>query len=82
MSDGPSSFGPTEAWDIIYFVNCKKFLDKKFKIYEIKLSNKSEIWRNIRISGSNFDMNDVPDIPTNLETLKIKDLRVLCKKED
>jgi hypothetical protein len=50
MSSGPSSFGPTENWDWIYFIDCKDCLHKNFKIYEIKLSNNSSIWRNIIIS--------------------------------
>lgn len=51
-SDGPSSFGPTEDWDWIYFIDCKRYKEKYFIIYEIKLSNKSEIFRNIKISNN------------------------------
>lgn len=51
-SDGPSSFGPTEDWHWIYFIDCKKYKEKHFIIYEIKLSNKSDIFRNIKISSS------------------------------
>jgi hypothetical protein len=80
MSDGPSSFGPTEPWDQIYFVDSKEFKDEKFKIYEIKLSNNSEIWRNIIISGKKFDDTGIPDIPANIESLNNKDLKELCKK--
>jgi hypothetical protein len=50
MSSGPSSFGPTENWDYIYFVDCLKFKDKIFTVYEIKLSNKNIIWKNIKIN--------------------------------
>lgn len=50
MSDGPSSFGPTEKWDWIYFIDCKDFNNNIFKVYEIKLSNISQIWRNVLIS--------------------------------
>jgi hypothetical protein len=50
MSDGPSSFGPTENWCFIYFVDCKDFINYNFKVYEIKLSNKSEKWRGIRLN--------------------------------
>lgn len=50
MSSGPSSFGPTEKWDWIYFVDGQDVKNKKFKIYEVKLSNKNEIFRNIKIS--------------------------------
>ena len=50
MSSGPSSFGPTEKWDWIYFVDGQDVKNKKFKIYEVKLSNKNEIFRNTKIS--------------------------------
>lgn len=50
MSDGPSSFGPSEKWNIIYFVDAKNFSKKCFKVYEIFLSNDCEIWLNIKIS--------------------------------
>ena len=50
MSLGPSSFGPTEMWDWIYFVDGLDIRNKNFKIYEIKLSNTSETWRSIKIN--------------------------------
>ena len=50
MSNGPSSFGPTEKWRILYFVDCKDHMKMSFKIYEIFLSNDSEIWKNIKIN--------------------------------
>ena len=49
-SDGPSSFGPEENWDFIYFIDCKDYINKNFIIYEIKLSNRSYIFRNIKIN--------------------------------
>lgn len=56
-SDGPSSFGPTEKWDWLYFIDCKDTLNKNFKVYEIKLSNNNDIWKNIIISGNNIKNN-------------------------
>jgi ribonucleotide reductase alpha subunit len=53
-SDGPSSFGPKEEWDWIYFVDLKNFKQKHVKIYEIKLSNKSERWRNLKFGRSTY----------------------------
>lgn len=50
MSDGPSSFGPSEKWDLLYFVDARDTLNFNFKVYEIKLSNKNEIFRNIKIN--------------------------------
>ena len=50
MSPGPSSFGPKERWDLLYFVDGQDIKNKNFKVYEVKLSNKNEIFRNINIS--------------------------------
>tara|TARA_Y100000389_G_scaffold194699_1_gene225069 strand:+ start:5523 stop:6143 length:621 start_codon:yes stop_codon:yes gene_type:complete len=50
MSDGPSSFGPKEMWDWIYFVDGRDLRNNNFKVYEIKLSNTSETFRAIKIN--------------------------------
>tara|TARA_B100001540_G_scaffold302411_1_gene309869 strand:+ start:121 stop:891 length:771 start_codon:yes stop_codon:yes gene_type:complete len=50
MSTGPSSFGPKEKWDLLYFIDGQDIKNKIFKVYEVKLSNKNEIFRNINIS--------------------------------
>lgn len=50
MSDGPSSFGPTEKWQLLYFVNAKDTLNKIYQVYEIKLSNIHPIFRNIKLN--------------------------------
>jgi hypothetical protein len=49
-SSGPTSFGPTEKWDILYFIDCTNYINKKFKIYEIMLSNKDKRWKNIKVN--------------------------------
>lgn len=41
-SDGPSSFGPTEPWDELYFLDATDFLNNKYKIYRVQLSNKDD----------------------------------------
>jgi len=50
LSNGPPTFGPTEEWDYIYFVDGVDNHIKKYKVYEIKLSNKSETWKNIKVN--------------------------------
>lgn len=50
MNGGPSSFGPKEDWSRIYFVDSLNCSIKNFIIYEIKLSNTSEIWKNIKVN--------------------------------
>jgi hypothetical protein len=49
-SSGPSSFGPTEQWDKIYFIDCTNGKYKMFKIYEINLTNSSKKWSGIMLS--------------------------------
>jgi len=51
LSNGPPTFGPTEEWDYIYFVDGIENHNKIYKVYEIKLSNNSDIWKNIKISN-------------------------------
>jgi hypothetical protein len=80
MSTGPSSFGPTEKWDWIYFVDGIDIRNKNFKVYEIRLSNESEIWKNIRISGQDFSDEDIPNLPDNMSVLTNHKLKELCGK--
>lgn len=49
-SDGPVSFGPTEEWDILYFLDAKDYANHMFKLYEVKHSNISELWKNLNIN--------------------------------
>lgn len=49
-SSGPASFGPVEKWDVLYFINCKDYTNKKFTVYEINLSSNSRIWCDIKIN--------------------------------
>jgi hypothetical protein len=49
-SAGPSSFGPTESWNQIYFVDAIDFRNKHFKIHEINLSNRDSTWRDIKVN--------------------------------
>ena len=49
INNGPPTFGPTELWDWIYFVDCENTLEKKFKIYEIKKSNLD--FRNLKVNN-------------------------------
>lgn len=50
LSNGPPTFGPTENWDQIYFLDGLNNHEKKYKIYEIRLSNQSDKWKNLKIS--------------------------------
>ena len=82
MSDGPTSFGPSESWDYIYFVDCMDFENMNFKVYEIRLSNIHHTWKNIKISGDDFDISQIPELPSDhervLHTFKGAELKKLC----
>jgi hypothetical protein len=49
-STGPTSFGPTEKWDIVYFLDATQFNDSVFKVYECKLKNTSHIWQQLKVN--------------------------------
>lgn len=51
-SSGPTSFGPTENWNELYFLDATNFIKNKFKIYKICHSNKSEIFSSIKINST------------------------------
>ena len=50
LSNGPPTFGPTENWDYIYFVDGVDTFNKNYKVYEIQLSNTNELWKNLTVN--------------------------------
>ena len=80
MSNGPVSFGPSENWDYIYFVDARNFYNDFYNIYEIKLSNTSTIWKNIILSGTSFSIENIPPLPYNINMLSCNALRSICEK--
>lgn len=56
-STGPCSFGPTQPWNNIIFVDMTDIKNDYVEMHLVKLSNASAIWKNIKISKkSTFDM--------------------------
>lgn len=51
-SVGPVSFGPTEKWDILYFLDAKDYARHMFTLYEVSHSNDSETWKGIHINAT------------------------------
>jgi hypothetical protein len=47
---GPISFGPTEKWNELYILDATDFINKKFKIYKINLSNTCNEFKNIKLN--------------------------------
>jgi hypothetical protein len=51
INGGPSSFGPSEEWDSIFFVDAKGTLEKVYTVYEIRVSNHSDLWKGLQVSS-------------------------------
>lgn len=50
-SDGPSSFGPRESWDCLYFLDAIDYLCGNFKLYKVPIKNDSEIFQSIKVNS-------------------------------
>ena len=51
-SDGPASFTPSSDWDVIYFLDARKWLIDNFILYKVSLKRTSDEWKNIKVSKS------------------------------
>ena len=49
-STGPTSFGPTEKFDQLYFVDSTDYKNRNFIVWRIPISNTSDVYRNIKVS--------------------------------
>ena len=49
-STGPSSFGPKECWDVLYFLDGCDYRNKQFKLYRVDCSNDSETFQQLRVN--------------------------------
>jgi hypothetical protein len=49
-SDGPISFGPTEKWNEIYFLDARSVLDGRIVVWRVPLANTAPEWRAIKIN--------------------------------
>ena len=49
-SIGPSSFGPTCTWNKICFVDATEWLDNKYIIYRVNLSDSTDEWKNVKMN--------------------------------
>lgn len=50
LNRGPMSFGPTENWDFIYFVNMQSLNTDFIIIYELKINNNDKRWKKIKVN--------------------------------
>lgn len=49
-SEGPLSFTPSSNWDVIYFLDARQWMDRRFTIYKLGCSMKSDTWQDIIIN--------------------------------
>jgi len=55
-SNGPPSFTPKGNWNVIYFLDARKWLENKYILYKISLQRTSSEWKNIKINqNQSFD---------------------------
>lgn len=47
---GPSSFGPTESWDELYFLDAIKYKENYFSCHKIKIPSDSNIWNEVLVN--------------------------------
>jgi len=50
LANGPPTFGPTEVWDRILFVDAVDMYNDNYLVYEIQLSNQSQEWKQLKVS--------------------------------
>ena len=51
-STGPSSFSPQSDWDVIYFLDARRWLDDNFILYRVNLKKSSDVWKNIKVNST------------------------------
>ena len=49
-SSGPTSFGPCEKWDVIYFLDAQAFVQGNFTLYKVNLSSNNDAFQNMPIN--------------------------------
>jgi hypothetical protein len=49
-SDGPTSFGPKQKWDNIFFLDARGWLDNNIVIWHIPLPNTDPVWTSIKVN--------------------------------
>jgi len=50
-SEGPSSFGPREKFDVVYFLDARQWMEDYFESWRVDLANDCEIWKNILVNN-------------------------------
>lgn len=58
ISEGPSSFGPDKKFDVIYFLDIRKWLTDEIILWQINLNSNSLVWKNLKINSKNGETHD------------------------
>lgn len=49
-STGPTTFGPKEKWNFIYFLDATRFQESIFTVFECKIKNTNPIWQQLKVN--------------------------------
>jgi hypothetical protein len=49
-SDGPCSFGPKKKFGVIYFLDMREWLNDKFTLWKVNLTDESPAWKGLKMS--------------------------------
>jgi hypothetical protein len=59
ISGGPTSFTPRSNWNIIYFLDARKWLTNHFVLYRCTLTRTSEDWKCIKVNKDQMFQDQV-----------------------
>lgn len=51
-SNGPCSFGPAKKFNVIYFLDMRQWLDDKFVLWRVSLTNESAKWKGLKMNST------------------------------
>lgn len=51
-SDGPCSFGPKKVFNVIYFLDLRQWIQDKFVLWRVTLSNESDEWKKLKMNST------------------------------
>jgi hypothetical protein len=74
--DSPTSFGPTQPWNVIYFLDASNWRDDLFIIYRIPLPNTHPFWKTLPMNKKETkgDQSDSKRRPRTVWNTTIKPL--------
>jgi hypothetical protein len=49
-SDGPTSFGPTQKWDHIFFLDARNWLTDNLVVWQVAVPNTDPLWTTIKVN--------------------------------